>query len=89
MRLPAAVVQALELREGEEIALHVVGVRTLEVACKAPPQELLTRLRRLRGRLPADFRFEWLEEVEAEVLFTENLQDGLTLGQMRVRNPFA
>lgn len=28
------------------------------------------------------------QEVEAEVLFTEDLQDGLALGQMRVRNPF-
>lgn len=28
------------------------------------------------------------QEVEAEVLFTEDLQDGLTLGQMRVRDPF-
>ncbi|MBN8443806.1 MAG: PIN domain-containing protein [Thauera sp.] len=29
------------------------------------------------------------QEVDAEVLFTEDLQDGLTLGQMRVSNPFA
>jgi len=28
------------------------------------------------------------QEVEAEVLFTEDLQDGLALGQMRVCNPF-
>lgn len=61
VRLPAAVVQALELKEGEEIELHVVGERTLEVARKAPRRELLERLRRLRGRLPADFRFDRLE----------------------------
>lgn len=29
------------------------------------------------------------QEVEAEVLFTEYLQNELALGQMRVRNPFA
>lgn len=29
------------------------------------------------------------QEVESEVLFTEDLQDGLTLGRMRVCNPFA
>jgi len=66
VRLPAAVVQALELKEGEEIELHVVGERTLEVARKAQPQELLARLRRLRGRLPADFRFDRLEANEED-----------------------
>lgn len=66
VRLPAAVVQALELKEGEEIELHVVGERTLEVARKAQPVELLARLRRLRGRLPADFRFDRLEANEED-----------------------
>lgn len=66
VRLPAAVVQALDLKEGEEIELHVVGERTLEVARKAPPRELLTRLRRLRGRLPAGFRFDRLEANEVD-----------------------
>ena len=61
IRLPAAVVQALDLKEGEEVELHVVGTRTLEVARKPQPAELLERLRRLRGRLPADFRFDRLE----------------------------
>ena len=64
VRLPAAVVQALDLKEGEEIELHVVGNRTLEVVRKASSQELLARLRRLRGRLPADFRFDRLEANE-------------------------
>lgn len=61
IRLPAAVVQALDLKEGEEVELHVVGTRALEVARKPQPAELLERLRRLRGRLPADFRFDRLE----------------------------
>ena len=64
VRLPTAVVQALELKEGEEIELHVVSSRSLEVARKTSPQELLTRLRRLRGRLPADFHFDRLEANE-------------------------
>ena len=50
VRLPAAVVQALDLKEGEEVELHVVGERSLEVARKVSPEALLTRLRRLRGR---------------------------------------
>lgn len=66
VRLPVAVVQALDLKEGDDIELHVVGERSLEVARKTPPQELLTRLRRLRGRLPADFRFDRLEANAAD-----------------------
>jgi len=66
VRLPAAVVQALGLTEGEEIELHVVGERSLEVARKTTPTELLNRLRRLRGRLPADFRFDRLEANDAD-----------------------
>lgn len=65
VRLPAAVVQALDLKEGEEIELHVVGERSLEVARKTPPAELLNRLRRLRGRLPVDFSFDRLEANDA------------------------
>lgn len=43
-----------------------MGERTLEVARKAQPLELLARLRRLRGRLPADFRFDRLEANEED-----------------------
>jgi Growth regulator len=64
LRLPAAVVEALGLKEGEEIELHVAGARTLEVARKPSHRELLLRLRKYRGRLPADFRFDRLEANE-------------------------
>lgn len=61
VRLPAAVVEALQLKEGEEIELHVTGARSLEVARRPSSRELLARLRKYRGRLPADFRFDRLE----------------------------
>lgn len=64
VRLPKAVVEALDLAEGEEIEVHVVGTRTLEIARKRDLRDLLTRLRRFRGRLPADFRFDRLEANE-------------------------
>jgi antitoxin MazE len=66
VRLPVAVVQALQLKEGEEIELHVVGERSLEIARKEQPRELLARLRRLRGRLPKDFRFDRLAANEED-----------------------
>jgi len=66
VRLPASVVQALALKEGEEIDLHVVGERSLEISKKPDTKELLARLRQLRGRLPADFHFDRLEANERE-----------------------
>jgi antitoxin MazE len=64
VRLPQAVVEALGLKEGDEIEIEVLGARTLEVAKRPAPKTLLTRLRRLRGRLPAGFKFDRLEANE-------------------------
>lgn len=58
VRLPAAVVEALELKEGDDIEIHVVDAREFEVARKPGREALLERLRAFRGRLPADFRFD-------------------------------
>ena len=58
VRLPAAVVEALELKEGDEIEIHVAETRQFAVARKPGRQELLKRLRAFRGRLPADFIFD-------------------------------
>ncbi len=64
VRLPQAVVDALELREGDQIEIQVVGARSVELARKPQPKELLTRLRKLRGKLPAGFKFDRLEAHE-------------------------
>ncbi len=64
VRLPAAVVEALALKEGDEIEIDVAGVRAFEVRRRATPREVLARLRKYRGRLPADFRFDRLEANE-------------------------
>ncbi|MEO6927440.1 MAG: AbrB/MazE/SpoVT family DNA-binding domain-containing protein [Rhodanobacter sp.] len=58
IRLPAAVVEALELRDGDDIVVHVAGAREFALKKNAGTRELLQRLRRFRGRLPADFVFE-------------------------------
>ena len=64
VRLPAAVVDALGLHEGDDIEIHVVGATAFEI-CKSPSKvELLARLRKYRGRLPEDFRFDRLEAHE-------------------------
>lgn len=57
VRLPAALVEALELREGDDIEIVVDGPRTFAVRKKPGADARLERLRAFRGRLPADFRF--------------------------------
>ena len=61
IRLPAALVKALDLREGDEVVLHAAGARTLEVEKTPTVKQLLARLRKFRGRLPKDFKFDRLE----------------------------
>jgi antitoxin MazE len=58
VRLPASVVDALELKEGDEIEIHVADAREFGVSRKPGREELLKRLRAFRGRLPADFKFD-------------------------------
>lgn len=58
VRLPAAVVEVLELEEGDEVEIHVADRHELAVARKPGRAELLKRLRAFRGRLPADFKFD-------------------------------
>ncbi|HVW91702.1 MAG TPA: AbrB/MazE/SpoVT family DNA-binding domain-containing protein [Devosia sp.] len=58
VRLPAAVVEALELREGDEIRLNVHGKDEIGVERSPSREELLSRLDKYRGRLPADFKFD-------------------------------
>lgn len=58
VRLPAAVVEALKLKEGDEVEVHVAGTRQFGIARKPDRTELLKRLRAFRGRLPADFKFD-------------------------------
>ena len=61
VRLPAAVVEALELEEGDEIEIDIAGARSLDVRRAEDAAQTLERLRKYRGRLPADFSFDRLE----------------------------
>ncbi|MDF0605150.1 AbrB/MazE/SpoVT family DNA-binding domain-containing protein [Neisseriaceae bacterium TC5R-5] len=57
VRLPASLVELLELREGDDIEIVVDDPRSFAVRKKPGTEELLQKLRTFRGRLPADFRF--------------------------------
>lgn len=51
-------VEALGLKEGDEIEVTVAGAREFGIARKPDRADLLKRLRAFRGRLPPDFHFD-------------------------------
>lgn len=57
IRLPAAIVETLDLHEGDDVVLHASGKRTLVIEKSPSAKERLARLRRFRGCLPNDFKF--------------------------------
>ena len=58
VRLPAAVVDALELKEGDQIEIRVAADREFAVSRDRSRQKALERLRRLRRPLPPGFTFD-------------------------------
>jgi len=58
IRLPVSVVETLRLREGDDIEVVIASDRVLEIRKKPDIEEFLERLRKYRGKLPADFKFD-------------------------------
>jgi antitoxin MazE len=58
IRLPASVVEALSLREGDEIEVLVADKREFHIKKKPGREAAIERLRRFRGKLPTDFKFD-------------------------------
>ena len=58
IRLPAAVVQALDLKEGDEVEVHVVGARAFGIDRDQSRERALARIRAFRKRLPPDWKFD-------------------------------
>ena len=58
IRLPVAVVNALELHEGDDIEVLIADDRVFKIRKKLDNETILKRLRRYRGKLPADFKFD-------------------------------
>lgn len=57
IRLPSSVVEALALKEGDDVEIVIAEERVFEVRRKPDREELLARLRKFRGTLPEDFKF--------------------------------
>jgi antitoxin MazE len=64
VRLPSSVVEALELRDGDQIEVRIAGPREFEIARDRSREKALERLRRLRRPLPAGFTFDRAEANE-------------------------
>ena len=60
VRIPVAVVEALDLREGDESEINAAGAREFEATRSPTSIDLLKGLRIYRGLLPADFKFDRL-----------------------------
>ena len=58
VRLPASVVEALDLKAGDEIELTASCTRSFELSKKLSRKEAIERLKAFRGSLPADFKFD-------------------------------
>jgi antitoxin MazE len=58
VRLPSTVVDALNLKEGDQIEIRIAADRVFEVRRDQSKSHMLTRLRKLRRPLPPGFVFE-------------------------------
>jgi antitoxin MazE len=58
VRLPSEVVEALNLKEGDQIEIRIADAREFEVRRHPARQRALARLRRLRRPLPPGFVFD-------------------------------
>ena len=61
VRLPSEVVEALNLREGDQVEIRIANTREFEVRRDPARPRALARLRRLRRPLPAGFVFDRAE----------------------------
>jgi antitoxin MazE len=57
VRLPASVVEALDLKEGDDIDIEIADERTFKVSRDRSRERALAQLKALRRPLPPGFRF--------------------------------
>jgi antitoxin MazE len=58
VRLPSAVVEALGLKEGDEINIRIAGERAFDVELDRSRERALERIRSLRKPLPDGWKFD-------------------------------
>ena len=58
IRIPSAVVQILQLKEGDEVTLRIADERTFEMERNSSRQKALERIKAFARPLPADWKFD-------------------------------
>lgn len=58
IRLPAAIVKSLKLKEGDDIEIRIAGTRRFEVKRDHTRERALEAIRRLARPLPPGFKFD-------------------------------
>lgn len=58
IRLPASVVEALELKEGDEVDIRVAGKNAFDVDLDRSRERALQRIKAFRLQLPPDWKFD-------------------------------
>lgn len=58
VRLPAAVVEALDLRDGDDIEIQIAGRRVFKVSRDQSRERAIAKLRKLSRPLPPGFVFD-------------------------------
>lgn len=58
IRIPATVVEALELKEGDNVEISIAGQRDLRIERDRKREKALERLRQTKWTLPAGWKFD-------------------------------
>jgi antitoxin MazE len=58
VRLPTAVVEALRLKEGDEVEIRVADLKTFDVARDPRRERAMERIRALEKKLPVGWKFD-------------------------------
>lgn len=58
VRLPAALASKLKLKEGDHVQLEAIGRGRLGLSRQTEIDAAFEKLRTIRGRVPADFKFD-------------------------------
>ena len=58
IRLPAVVVEALELKAGDEVEVRLAGPRSFDLDRDKSRERAMARLKEFRWKLPPDWKFD-------------------------------
>ncbi len=58
IRLPSAVVEALQLKDGDDVEVHVADARSFGIARNRDRAQALDRIRSFAKQLPPDWKFD-------------------------------